>query len=66
MAAQIRPFILGIGGTTRPGSSTERALQVALQAAAAEGAEVALISGADCNCRCTIPPFRVCRRRQTG
>jgi FMN reductase len=47
MAAQIRPFILGIGGTTRPGSSTERALQVALESAAAEGAEVGLISGAE-------------------
>jgi FMN reductase len=47
MAAQIRPLILGIGGTTRHGSSTERALQVALDAAAAEGAEIELISGAD-------------------
>ncbi len=47
MAAQIRPIILGIGGTTRPDSSTERALQVALKAAAAAGAETTLISGSD-------------------
>jgi len=47
MAALIRPFILGIGGTTRHGSSTERALQVALDAAAAEGAQTELIGGAD-------------------
>ncbi len=42
-----RPFILGIGGTTRPGSSTELALQVALGAAEAAGAEVAMIGGVD-------------------
>jgi len=47
MPAQLRPVILGIGGTTRPDSSTERALQVALKAAAAAGAETAVISGAD-------------------
>jgi len=42
-----RPFILGIGGTTRPGSSTELALQVALSAAEIAGAEVAMIGGAE-------------------
>ena len=47
MAAQIRPFILGIGGTTRPGSSSERALAVALEAAAVAGAETSLIGGAE-------------------
>ena len=47
MAAHIRPVILGIGGTTRPGSSTERALQVALQAAADDGAETVLIGGSE-------------------
>ena len=47
MAGQIRPYILGIGGTTRPGSSTERALQAALAAAAAEGAETGMIGGAE-------------------
>jgi FMN reductase len=49
MAAQIRPVVLGIGGTTRPDSSTERALRVALAAAEAEGAETALMNGDDLN-----------------
>ncbi len=40
-----RPFILGLGGTPRAGSSTERALQVALDAAAAAGAETVLLGG---------------------
>jgi FMN reductase len=40
-----RPFILGIGGTTRPGSSSERALAVSLRAAEKEGADVELIDG---------------------
>ena len=34
-----RPFIVGIGGTTRPGSSSEKALRYALALAAAEGAQ---------------------------
>ena len=38
--------IVGIGGTTAPGSSTEQALQIALRAAKAEGAEVTLFDGA--------------------
>ncbi|WBO22561.1 NADPH-dependent FMN reductase [Sphingomonas abietis] len=40
------PFIVGIGGTTSPGSSTEQALQLALAAAEAEGARVQLFGGA--------------------
>lgn len=40
-----RPFILGIGGTPRAGSSSERALAVSLKAAAERGAETRLISG---------------------
>jgi FMN reductase len=40
-----RPVILGIGGTPRPGSSSERALAVSLRAAEAEGAEVTMLSG---------------------
>jgi FMN reductase len=46
-SAPPRPFILGIGGTTRPGSSTELALQVSLRAAEAAGAEIAMIGGAE-------------------
>ncbi len=38
--------IVGIGGTTAPGSSTEQALQIALRAAEAEGAAVTMFDGA--------------------
>jgi FMN reductase len=44
---ETRPLILGIGGTTRPGSTTERALKVALRAAAAEGADTVIITASD-------------------
>lgn len=40
------PFIVGLGGTTRPGSTSERALQVALARANALGCETLLIGGA--------------------
>ena len=40
------PFIVGLGGTTRPGSTSERALQVALNRAAAQGCETLLLGGA--------------------
>ncbi len=40
-------MILGVGGTTRSGSTTEKALLVALGAAAAEGAETVIITAAD-------------------
>jgi FMN reductase len=43
------PFIVGIGGTTRPGSSSEKALHYALKLAAAEGAEVELFDGVNIN-----------------
>jgi FMN reductase len=36
------PLIVGLGGTTRPGSTSERALLVALEAAAAAGFETRL------------------------
>lgn len=41
------PLIVAIGGTTRPGSSTETALRRVLTAAAALGARTQLFSGAD-------------------
>jgi FMN reductase len=44
-----RPFIVGIGGTTRPGSSSEKALRYALALAAAEGADVELFDGVNIN-----------------
>ncbi len=37
-----KPFILGLGGTTNPVSSTEMALAISLEAAAAAGAETEL------------------------
>ncbi|KQW70947.1 FMN reductase [Phenylobacterium sp. Root77] len=40
-----KPLIVGIGGTTRPGSSTERALSVALRAVEAGGGETLLLGG---------------------
>src|SRR3989442_12077310 len=42
-----RPLIVGLGGTTRPGSSSERALAVALGAAQELGAGTELIAAAD-------------------
>jgi len=47
MAETLRPLILGVGGTPRQGSTTERALALSLSAAAAEGAEVIMITGPD-------------------
>ena len=46
MAAR-KPFIVGIGGTTRAGSSSEQALALALKNAAAAGADTLLIGGTD-------------------
>jgi FMN reductase len=40
-----KPLIVGIGGTTRPGSSTERALTIALRAVEAGGGETRLLGG---------------------
>ncbi len=37
-----KPFILGLGGTTNPESSTEQALAISLQAAASAGADTEL------------------------
>jgi FMN reductase len=40
------PLVVAIGGTTRPGSSSERALAIALDGAAASGARTQLFGGA--------------------
>jgi FMN reductase len=42
-----RPYILGLGGTTRLGSSTEKALSLCLKAAAGSGADTLLLCGSD-------------------
>jgi FMN reductase len=39
------PFILGLGGTGRPGSSTEQALMFSLERAAALGAQTRILGG---------------------
>jgi FMN reductase len=44
-AERARPFIVGIGGTTRPGSSTESALRTALRFAGEMGARTQLFGG---------------------
>ncbi|MGY8632018.1 NAD(P)H-dependent oxidoreductase [Bradyrhizobium sp. 14AA] len=41
------PFIVGLGGTTRPGSTTERALDLALACARRAGATTEMFSGPD-------------------
>lgn len=42
-----RPFIVGIGGTTRPGSTSEKALSTALAHAASLGCETQLFGSSD-------------------
>jgi FMN reductase len=44
--ASYKPFIVGIGGTTRTPSSTDRALRIALEAAENAGARTFLFNGA--------------------
>jgi FMN reductase len=44
-APTARPVLVGLGGTIRPGSSTERALACALRVAEAAGAETRLLGG---------------------
>jgi FMN reductase len=44
-----RPFVVGVGGTLRDGSTSERALRVALEAAEAIGATTQLFAGSAIN-----------------
>ncbi|MEZ2126632.1 MULTISPECIES: NADPH-dependent FMN reductase [unclassified Sinorhizobium] len=48
-----KPLIVAIGGTLRPGSSTERALQICLDEAEKAGARTELLKGVDL----TLPPY---------
>ena len=48
------PLIVGIGGTTRPNSSTEKALTCSLHAAALRGARTKLFGGHEL---AALPPF---------
>src|SRR5208337_2038759 len=43
--ASYKPFVVGIGGTTRTPSSTDRALRIALEAAEEAGARTFLFDG---------------------
>lgn len=43
----VRPYVVALGGTLRPNSSTEKALRIALAGAAEGGAETLLIPGPD-------------------
>ncbi len=46
---QHAPIVLGIGGTLRPGSSSEQALRLALRAAGDRGAKTEIITAPDLN-----------------
>lgn len=50
-----RPFILGLGGTTNPHSSTEQALAIALKTASDAGAETELFGSIKL---CALPHYR--------
>jgi len=50
-----RPYIVGLGGTTREGSSTERAVSLALRAAASQGADTLLLCGSDIDLPAYVP-----------
>jgi FMN reductase len=50
-----RPYIVGLGGTTREGSSTEKAVSLALRAAASQGADTLLLCGSDIDLPAYVP-----------
>jgi FMN reductase len=56
-----QPFIVGVGGTLRDGSTSERALRLALDAAARMGAASAIFPGAAIN----LPPYDPADRART-
>jgi FMN reductase len=43
----VKPYIVGLGGTTRAGSSTEKALSLSLKTIAEQGADTLLLCGRD-------------------
>jgi FMN reductase len=51
-------FVLGIGGSGRPGSVTEKALRVSLAAAAAEGAETLMLGAPELLLPLYVPEAR--------
>lgn len=57
-----KPLIVGVGGTLRDGSTSERALRVALATAEAMGAETRLFAGAAVN----LPPYDPAVKERTA
>jgi FMN reductase len=53
---QHAPLVVGIGGTLRPGSGTERVLRAALHAAERRGARTMLVAGAGLDLPMYAPP----------
>jgi FMN reductase len=53
LMASERPLIVGLGGTVRPGSSSEKLLRVALAAAQAAGVDTEILAGDDLS----LPPY---------
>ncbi|AIO36106.1 NADPH-dependent FMN reductase family protein [Burkholderia cenocepacia] len=49
-----RPFIVGLGGTSTPGSSTEKSLKIALSAAESAGADVQMFG---CEVLASLPHY---------
>jgi FMN reductase len=47
------PYIVGLGGTTRPSSSTQMAVALSLDIARQQGAETLLLCGSDLD----LPPY---------
>lgn len=56
-----QPLIVGVGGTLRDGSSSEKALRLALKAAADSGARTEIFAGPAVN----LPPFDPADRNRT-
>jgi FMN reductase len=54
-----RPYIVALGGTTRSGSSTQRALALCLREIATLGAETHLVSGSDLDLPAYTPGARL-------
>ena len=64
--AGFRPYIVGIGGTTRPGSSSEKALRYALALAEARAPMSSCSMAQVSTCRCTRRNRRCAPRARNG
>jgi FMN reductase len=59
-----RPYIVGLGGTTRADSSTQMALSLALETVRQQGADTVLLGGSDLDLPSYVFPGPKCRRRK--